>query len=84
MFALMHSTFPCQLGIAVRAQEYSNLEKEIDALTAQKEQLDRELEAAAVADFQSLAALSLELARVVEDIDRKTERWLELADAFDM
>ena len=60
-------------------QEYESLEGIIDDLSAQKQEIQREL-AATRDDYELMAKLSQHLEDLSKLIDRKTDRWLELAE----
>ena len=51
----------------------------IDDLSAQKQDTEREL-AVTSGDYELMMELSQRLDRLTEQIDAKTERWLELAE----
>ena len=62
-------------------QELERLEGDVDALTAEKDQLDRRIaDAAQGGDFGKVADLTTELAGVAARLDAATERWMELAE----
>jgi ATP-binding cassette subfamily F protein uup len=60
-------------------KEYEGLEAKIDALAKQKAEMEVRL-AGAGSDYALMAELSAELSSIAEEIDHKTERWLELAE----
>ena len=60
-------------------KEYESLEGIIDALSAQKLDIEREL-AATKDDYELMAKLSQHSEKLSELIDTKTDRWLELAE----
>ncbi|GLC40935.1 hypothetical protein PLESTB_000965000 [Pleodorina starrii] len=63
--------------------EYQKLGKEMEALGKRREAIDAQLAAAAAAgssDFSRVEGLSLELAKVSEELEAKELRWLELAE----
>ncbi|CAL8463581.1 g3115 [Coccomyxa elongata] len=71
-----------QLGYREK-QEYEALEEQIEDLSELKLQLERELDAAG-GDYELLQQLSEKLARTDSELDRKTERWLELAEIAEL
>lgn len=60
-------------------QEYESLEGIIDTMSAEKQDTEREL-ANVAGDYELMLELSQRLDRLTEQIDAKTERWLELAE----
>jgi len=64
-------------------QEYEALEKEVDDLSDLKKQLERDLDGA-FGDYEQLQQLSEKLAHISSELDRKTERWLELAEIAEL
>lgn len=64
-------------------QEYEALEGQLEDLSELKLQLERELDAAG-GDYELLQQLSGKLARTDSELDRKTERWLELAEIAEL
>jgi ATP-binding cassette subfamily F protein uup len=60
-------------------QEYEQLEKEIDELEVRKEMLVGELNSGAL-DHAKIAETAAEIAKIGKQVDKKSERWLELAD----
>ncbi|CAL5223735.1 g6295 [Coccomyxa viridis] len=60
-------------------QEYESLEGLIDTLSAEKQDTEREL-AKVSGDYERMLELSQRLDKLAEQIDAKTERWLELAE----
>lgn len=64
-------------------QELDRLPAEIDALTAAKEACEAQLTSLSQqgsSGYQQAAEIGVTLAKLVSDIDIKTERWLELED----
>lgn len=62
-------------------EEFSKLEQEIDALTADKDDLHAKITAtASTGDFVKANELSTELRMLGDKLEAKTERWLELAE----
>ena len=59
--------------------EFEQLEKEIPVLEAKKAELEAEL-AEVVSDHEKLQAVSAQLGALVDELDTKSERWLELAE----
>lgn len=57
--------------------EYENLETEISELEERKRQLEEKLNSG-TADYEELTKLSEEIGSLIEEIDRKTDRWMEL------
>jgi ATP-binding cassette subfamily F protein uup len=60
-------------------QEYENLPNEIDKLEQEKERLTLELSDGSKSN-QQIMELGNELAKVVADLEKKSDRWLELAE----
>jgi ATP-binding cassette subfamily F protein uup len=60
-------------------QEYERLEAEIDALEARKKELVGKLNAGS-AKHEELTLWSREIEQIEADIDRKSDRWLELGE----
>ncbi|OJJ23970.1 ABC transporter [marine bacterium AO1-C] len=60
-------------------KEYENLEGEIEQLEEEKEQLTEQLNGGTL-DHKELQEVSEKLGKVMDAIDSKTERWLELAE----
>lgn len=59
--------------------EFEQLEKEIPVLEAKKAELEAEL-AEVASDHEKLQAVSAKLGALVDELDTKSERWLELAE----
>ena len=59
--------------------EFEQLEKEIPVLEAKKAELEAEL-AEVASDHEKLQAVSAQLGALVDELDTKSERWLELAE----
>ncbi|MFM7667812.1 MAG: ABC transporter C-terminal domain-containing protein [Bacteroidota bacterium] len=60
-------------------QEYEQLPDEIERLEAKKEKLTLELSDAPKSN-QQIMELGNELAKVVAELEQKSDRWLELAE----
>jgi len=60
-------------------QEYDNLPNEIDKLEQEKERLTLELSDGSKTN-QQIMDLGNQLAKVVADLEQKSDRWLELAE----
>lgn len=60
-------------------REYEKLEKEIEELERKKEELSEQISTSAT-DHESIANLSEELGEIMQQIDEKTNRWMELAE----
>ena len=60
-------------------QEYEQLPNEIERLEAKKEKLTLELSDASKSN-QQIMELGNELAKVVAELEQKSDRWLELAE----
>jgi ATP-binding cassette subfamily F protein uup len=58
-------------------QEYNKLEPEIDALEKEKDALEAELSAGSP-DYELLDKKSKRVAEIIELLDAKMERWMEL------
>ncbi len=63
-------------------KEFEQLEKEIEMLEQQKAELETELNSG-ISDFELLQKLSEEIKTVLEAIDDKTLRWMELEELRD-
>ena len=63
----------------IERKEYNKLEKEIEKLENKKEELNKEMISAST-DGDQLLDLSEQLGKLVEEIDEKTLRWMELAE----
>lgn len=63
----------------IERKEYNKLEKEIEKLESKKEELNKEMISAST-DGDQLLDLSEQLGKLVEEIDEKTLRWMELAE----
>lgn len=60
-------------------QEFEALEKEIAALEAEKRRLSEQL-SGGVSDFEEISRISARLEEVVEELEMKELRWLELSE----
>lgn len=69
---------PKKLGYSER-REFNKLEKEIEKLEAEKEALTAQLSSSDLSS-EELMEKSNELGKLIEVIDEKTSRWMELAD----
>lgn len=69
---------PKKLGYSER-REFNKLEKEIEKLEAEKEALTAQLSSPDLSS-EELMEKSNELGKLIEVIDEKTSRWMELAD----
>jgi len=58
-------------------QEYERLEPEIEKLEAEKAGLEEELNSGSL-DYESLNRKSLRVAQIIELIDKKMQRWMDL------
>ena len=67
------------IGRCREKQEFESIEGIIDNLSAQKQDIEREL-AATKDDYELMAELSQHLEKLSKMIDTKTDRWLELAE----
>lgn len=63
-------------------QDYANLQKEIDTLNTQLESIDTELSSGTL-DTERIVALSKERDELVQQIDDKELRWLELSELIE-
>ncbi|MEG4816362.1 ABC-F family ATP-binding cassette domain-containing protein [Microcoleus sp. K5-D4] len=61
-------------------REYEQLESKIPQMEAEKEEIEKILSNNAPSGFAEMKKLSDRLAQLTQDIDRATERWLELAE----
>ena len=61
-------------------KEYEQLEGEIEKLEAQKEEINNQLSSGKITDHQELQELSEKVSQIIELIDEKTMRWLELSE----
>lgn len=60
-------------------KEYQKLEKEIAGLEEEKSLLEKEMNSGSL-DYKELEKRSLQYGEIEEEIDRKTVRWLDLAE----
>ncbi|MEG4395677.1 ABC-F family ATP-binding cassette domain-containing protein [Microcoleus sp. BROC3] len=61
-------------------REYEQLETQIPKMEAEKEDIEKILSNNAPSGFSEMKKLSERLAQLTQEIDRATERWLELAE----
>jgi ABC transport system ATP-binding/permease protein len=61
-------------------REYEQLESQIPQMEAEKAEIEQILYNNAPSEFEEVKKLSERLAQLSEEIDRSTERWLELAE----
>ncbi|MEG4944809.1 ABC-F family ATP-binding cassette domain-containing protein [Microcoleus sp. F4-D5] len=61
-------------------REYEQLESQIPKMEAEKEEIEKILYNNAPSGFAEMKKLSERLAQLTQEIDRATERWLELAE----
>jgi ATP-binding cassette subfamily F protein uup len=61
-------------------REYEQLESQIPQMEAEKEDIEKILSNNAPSGFAEMKKLSDRLAQLTQEIDRATERWLELAE----
>ncbi|MGL5065898.1 MAG: ATP-binding cassette domain-containing protein [Microcoleus sp.] len=61
-------------------REYEQLESQIPQMEAEKAEIEQILYNNAPSEFEEMKKLSERLAQLSEEIDRSTERWLELAE----
>ena len=61
-------------------REYEQLESQIPKMEAEKEDIEKILSNNAPSGFAEMKKLSDRLAQLTQEIDRATERWLELAE----
>jgi ATP-binding cassette subfamily F protein uup len=59
-------------------KEYESLTKEIEKLESKKQELEQKI--SSLEDFQEIQKVSEEIQNIIELIDEKTLRWLELAE----
>lgn len=64
-------------------KEYNSLEKQIPKLEEEKASLEQRLYESPPSDYGELQALSQRLADLNTEIDRSTERWMELAEQME-
>jgi ATP-binding cassette subfamily F protein uup len=60
-------------------QEYEQIEKDLEKLEADKEKITEELSQGTKSN-QEIYELGIKLGKIVEEIEQKTERWMELAE----
>ncbi|MFM7683630.1 MAG: ATP-binding cassette domain-containing protein, partial [Bacteroidota bacterium] len=60
-------------------QEYEQIEKDLEKLESEKEAITSELSTATKSN-QEIYDLGIKLGKIVEEIEHKTERWMELAE----
>ena len=63
-------------------KEFEQLEKEIEMLEQQKVELETELNSG-ISDFEKLQKLSEEIKAIIDSIEEKTMRWMELEELRD-
>ncbi len=74
---------PVKTKLSYKEQkEFEQLEKEIEILEQQKTGLENELNSG-ISDFEKLQKLSKEIKIIIESIDEKTMRWMELEELHD-
>ncbi|MBD1813811.1 ABC-F family ATP-binding cassette domain-containing protein [Microcoleus vaginatus DQ-U2] len=61
-------------------REYEQLESQIPQMEAEKQEIEKRLSNNAPSGFSEVKKLSDRLAQLTQQIDRATERWLELAE----
>ena len=61
-------------------REYEQLTREIEALTKEKQELETLLSGAVATDSDKITAASLRIGTLIEELDEKELRWLELDD----
>ncbi|MEG4029043.1 MULTISPECIES: ABC-F family ATP-binding cassette domain-containing protein [unclassified Microcoleus] len=61
-------------------REYEQLESQIPQMEAEKQEIEKKLSNNAPSGFAEVKKLSDRLAQLTQQIDRATERWLELAE----
>jgi polyhydroxyalkanoate synthesis regulator phasin len=81
--SIHYASFEAFLHACREKQEYASLEGEIDRLTGRKQKLENRL-ATAGGDYVLVAEISEQLAEVIDEIDKKTDRWLELAEVAEL
>jgi ABC transport system ATP-binding/permease protein len=64
-------------------KEYEQLEKEIEKLEAKKKEIEEGLFSGTLSN-EAISSQSLELGKVIEDIETKTTRWLELGEIVEI
>ncbi|MEG4530128.1 ATP-binding cassette domain-containing protein [Microcoleus sp. D2_18a_D3] len=77
------STNPTQKSTKVsfnEKREYEQLESQIPQMEAEKQEIEKRLSNNAPSGFAEVKKLSDRLAQLTQQIDRATERWLELAE----
>ena len=60
-------------------REFAQLEKDLEALEIRKTELETLLNSG-ITDHEELMAASNEIKQVLEDLETKTDRWLELSE----
>jgi ATP-binding cassette subfamily F protein uup len=60
-------------------QEYEQIEKDLEKLESEKEIISSELSTGTKSN-QEIYDLGIKLGKIVEEIELKTERWMELAE----
>ena len=61
-------------------REYEQLTREIEALTKEKQELENLLSGAVATDADKITAASLRIGELINELDEKELRWLELDD----
>jgi ATP-binding cassette subfamily F protein uup len=60
-------------------QEYEQIENDLEKLEAEKEKITEELSQGTKSN-QEIYELGIKLGKIIEEIEQKTERWMELAE----
>ena len=63
-------------------QEWDGIEDEIERLEEEKGQLEEQINSG-ITDYEKIMELSATLGKVSEELDAKTERWLELSEKLE-
>ena len=71
---------PTKKASSKQKREYASLEDKIPQLEAKKAKLERLLYPTPPSDYAELQKLSEEIASISSEIDKATERWMELAE----
>lgn len=80
--AAMQATQKPLLRLGFREkEEYAKLEGEVDTLSDKRDALEASIaETANTGDFAKVAELTADLQRLSDEVEAKTDRWLELAE----
>ncbi|MFA8450457.1 MAG: ABC-F family ATP-binding cassette domain-containing protein [Bacteroidales bacterium] len=64
-------------------KEFEELELAIDQLETEKEELSTQLNSGSITDYEEIQKLSVRISVIMEELDAKGERWMELAEIME-